>query len=128
MQLGEVYHISDDAFSVNGHYHFVISNEAEDGLYLVVNCTTFRPGCHVEDGNCILEPGDYIGIKSKSILAFHRTRLLNDAKLAKATTAGYTVFCQPTVASPDLIKKIQQAFEVSRDVPERFRTYGFYFR
>lgn len=128
MQLGEVYHISDEAYSANGHYYFVISKEAEDGLYLVVNCTTLRPGLHQEADHCILQPGDYVGIKHKSIMVFHRSRLLNDTKLAEAAAAGFTVFCQPAAASPNLIKKIQKAFETSKDVPERFRAYGFYFR
>jgi len=123
-----VYHISDSEITENGHYHFVISKEADDGNFVVVNCTTFRLGLHQEDAKCILNPGEYIGITKKSFIAFNFTRLLNDDALGKLREDGITVIAQPINASQELINRIQTAFEVSEDVPARFRPYGFYFR
>ena len=129
MQLGEVYYISNKiGDSTQGHYYFIISREASDGLYVAVNCTSFRPELYDEKDCCILEPGEYVGIKHRSLISFHNTRLLNDSKLQKLMGDGFYVVRERASASPTLIGKIQKAFEVSGDVPLNLRKYGFFFR
>ncbi|MPL59625.1 hypothetical protein SDC9_05179 [bioreactor metagenome] len=127
MEIREVYHISDERFQNNGHYYFIFSYESAEGTFLAANCTHLHEGMS-EDGKCIIDPKEYLGVPDKSYIAFKYTRLLNDKKIEELIEDGYIIKKQPVDASEKLIRKIQQGFHISKDVPGVLRPYGYFCR
>lgn len=122
---GLVLHIAEPDSDVK-HAYFVISNPDPCDCVMLVNMTTAitpPPGC---DTRYLLQKGEHQAVKHQSIIAYHFAKAYKRGHLAAGVNCGVFTL-DKAIASPQLIKKIQDGAREDLDLPVKFLQYFPYF-
>lgn len=108
IEIGATF-IAKPPSSKKEHLYIVISDPASTkGLVVFVNITSFS---EKKDQQCVLEAGDHVFIKHRSVVNFAEARACEVNKIIDALSKR--IFSSSANASGELLAKIQLAFLAS---------------
>ncbi|MBF0459341.1 MAG: hypothetical protein HQK99_15735 [Nitrospirae bacterium] len=118
--LGSTFLTDNKPRSKKKHLHIVIAIHEDQAL--VVNITTYKPGC---DSSCIIITGEHDFIEHDSFVYYAGARLMDLSKITPAKLElliKRDMIIPKSPASTDLLKKIQEGAKISDALPLKFRT------